>query len=57
VTADSGNHTSNVLLNFDKWEKRVYKTNVNQSDVIMSTEDTFFRLQYNLEKLVSPASP
>jgi hypothetical protein len=57
VTAESGNHTSNVILTFDEWENRVYKTNVGRSDVIMSTEDTFFRLQYNIEKLVSTALP
>ena len=56
VTAESGNLTSNVLLNFDEWGNRVYKTNVGRSDQIMSAEDTFFRMMYTLEQRVSHPS-
>lgn len=55
MTSESGNHTSNIMLNFDEWETRVYKTNLGRSDVIMSSEDTFFRILYNVEKLGVPA--
>ncbi|KAL9114487.1 MAG: hypothetical protein Q9227_001568 [Pyrenula ochraceoflavens] len=55
VTAESGNHTSNVMLNCDERGNRVYKINVGRSDPIMTTEDNFFRMVYNVEKLAVPA--
>ncbi len=52
MTADSGNNTANVLLNFDEKGERVYKINVGMSDLIRSSEEVFFRMFYNLEVLV-----
>lgn len=52
VTADSGNNTANVLLNFNERGERVYKINVGMSDRIRSSEEVFFRMFYNLEVLV-----
>ncbi|KAL8838201.1 MAG: hypothetical protein Q9170_002244 [Blastenia crenularia] len=54
VEADSGNNTANVLHNFDEKGDRVYKINVGMSDVITSSEDTFFRMFYDLEVLAFP---
>lgn len=55
VEADRGNNTANVLHNFTETGERVYKINVGMSDVIISSEDTFFRMFYNLEVLVGRA--
>ena len=52
VTAESGNNTANVLHNFNENGERVYKINVGMSDLIMSSEETFFRMFYDLEVLV-----
>lgn len=52
LTADSGNNTANVLLNFDKRGERVYKINVGMSDLIQSSEDVFFRMFFDVELLV-----
>ena len=56
VEADSGNNTANVLHNFNEKGERVYKINFGMSDVITSSEETFFRMFYDLEVLVSFAS-
>ena len=53
MTAESGNNTANVLLNFNERSERVYKINVGMSDLIQSSEDVFFRMFYDLEVLVS----
>ena len=52
VTAESGNHTSNLTLSFDEWGTRVYKINVGRSDLIMLTEDNFNRMVYSVEEQV-----
>ncbi|KAG8526305.1 uncharacterized protein KY384_000298 [Bacidia gigantensis] len=54
VEADSGNNTANVLHNFNEKGERVYKINVGMSDVITSSEETFFRMFYDLEVLAFP---
>ncbi|KAL8998274.1 MAG: hypothetical protein Q9188_006139 [Gyalolechia gomerana] len=54
VEADSGNNTANVLHNFNEQGERVYKINVGMSDVITSSEETFFRMFYDLEVLAFP---
>ena len=57
VTADSGNNTANVLHNFDETGERRYKINVGMSDLITSSEETFFRMFHDVEVLVSLAKP
>ena len=52
VTADSGNNTANVLHNFDEEGQRVYKINVGLSESIRSSEETFFRMFYDVEIMV-----
>ena len=52
VTAESGNNTANVLLNFNERAERVYKINVGMSDLIRSSEEVFFRMFYDVEVLV-----
>lgn len=52
VTAESGNNTANVLLNFDERGERVYKINVGMSELIRSSEEVFFRMFFTLEVLV-----
>jgi hypothetical protein len=52
VTAESGNNTANVLLNFNEKCERVYKINIGMSDLIRSSEEAFFRIFYSLEVLV-----
>ncbi|KAI1906164.1 hypothetical protein LOZ61_006806 [Ophidiomyces ophidiicola] len=54
VSAESGNNTSNVLLNFDERGERVYKINVGLSNTIQSSEEAFFRMFYHLEILAFP---
>ncbi|EEP76193.1 predicted protein [Uncinocarpus reesii 1704] len=54
VDADSGNNTSNVLLNFDVNGERIYKINVGLSEVIRSSEDVFFKMFYDLEVMAFP---
>lgn len=53
VTAESGNNTSNVLLNFSETGERVFKINIGVSDMITSSEETFFRMFYDIEVMVS----
>ncbi|KAL9600013.1 MAG: hypothetical protein Q9219_003482 [cf. Caloplaca sp. 3 TL-2023] len=53
VEADSGNNTANVLHNFNEEGERIYKINVGMSNVITSSEDTFFRMFYDLEVLAN----
>ncbi|MCJ1425370.1 hypothetical protein MMC29_003269 [Sticta canariensis] len=54
VTAESGNNTANVLHNFNEKGERIYKINVGMSDLIQSSEETFFRMFYDLEILAFP---
>ncbi|KAM7210852.1 hypothetical protein V8F06_013766 [Rhypophila decipiens] len=54
VTAESGNNTANVVHNFDPSGNRVYKINVGMSELIRSSEETFFRMFYDLEVLALP---
>ncbi|POS77452.1 hypothetical protein DHEL01_v204158 [Diaporthe helianthi] len=49
VEADVGNHTSNVLLNFDKRRERIFKVNVTLNEEIQRAEDSFFWLFYDVE--------
>ncbi len=53
VTAESGNNTANVLLNFDENGDRVYKINTKMSELIRSAEEVFFRMFLDVEVLVS----
>lgn len=52
MAAESGNNTANVLHNFDERGERVYKINVGMSDLIVSSEEAFFRMFYDLEVMV-----
>lgn len=52
--ADSGNHTTNVLLSFDASGHRRLRTTFGIDQSIMSTEDNFFSLFYNWETNVIP---
>lgn len=54
VEADSGNNTANVVHNFDANGERVYKINVSMNDLIKSSEETFFRMFFDLEILAFP---
>ncbi|GAW16505.1 hypothetical protein ANO14919_059340 [Xylariales sp. No.14919] len=49
LTAESGNNTANVLLNFDESGDRIYKININMSDLIKQAEDVFFRMFLDVE--------
>ncbi|KAM3485315.1 hypothetical protein MY8738_001322 [Beauveria namnaoensis] len=49
--AESGNNTANVLYNFNLDGNRVFKINIGQSDEIESSEEAFFRMFYDIEKL------
>ncbi|KAI9708955.1 MAG: hypothetical protein M1820_003649 [Bogoriella megaspora] len=55
VTAESGNHTSNLTLNYDEWGNRVYWINVSRSDEVISTEGNFNRMVYSVEERAVPA--
>lgn len=57
VTAESGNNTANVLLNFDEQGERVFKINPHMSDLIRSSEETFFGMFYNIEVMASAKPP
>ncbi|KAK8139035.1 hypothetical protein PG984_002415 [Apiospora sp. TS-2023a] len=52
--AEAGNLTSNIVHNFDEKGELVYKINVGMSDLIQSSEDTFFRMLYDLEVQAFP---
>ncbi|KAL8770386.1 MAG: hypothetical protein Q9194_005182 [Teloschistes cf. exilis] len=54
VTAESGNNTVNVLHNSDESGERIYKINVGLSDLVQDSEETFFRMFYDLEVLAFP---
>lgn len=57
ITAESGNNTANVLLNFDENGERVYKINVgSKSDLIRTSEEVFFRMFRDIEVMVSATS-
>jgi predicted RNA-binding protein with PUA domain len=45
-------HTANVLYNFTPDGNRVFKINIGQSDEIVSSEEAFFRMFYDIEALV-----
>lgn len=47
--AESGNHTTNVLLSFDSCGRRRLRTTCGVDKHIMTTEDNFFALFYNYE--------
>ncbi|KAI1273572.1 hypothetical protein F5Y07DRAFT_391210 [Xylaria sp. FL0933] len=49
--ADSGIHTSNVLLNFNEDGVRAFTFNSTLPAVIQSTEEAFFRLLYDTETM------
>ncbi|KAI2473630.1 hypothetical protein F4781DRAFT_379654 [Annulohypoxylon bovei var. microspora] len=49
VISDSGNHTSNVLLNFNERGERAFKFTIALSPAIQSTEEAFFKLLYDVE--------
>jgi hypothetical protein len=53
VASDSGNHTSNVLMNFNPRGERVFHFNNSLSPLIQSAEEGFFRLLYNIDVMVS----
>ena len=52
VTAESGNNSANVSHKYNEKGEGIYKINVGMSDLIQSSEDTFFRMFYDLEILV-----
>lgn len=52
VISEGGNITSNVLHNFNEKGERVYKINVGMSELVRSSEETFFRMFYDVEVLV-----
>jgi hypothetical protein len=52
VTSMSGNNTSNVLLNFNERGERVFKINVLMSELIQSSEESFFRMFHTVEVAV-----
>ncbi|KAI0395602.1 hypothetical protein F5Y17DRAFT_456843 [Xylariaceae sp. FL0594] len=54
LSADSGNNTSNVLLNFDSSGHRVYQINPGMSELIQSWEDVFFRMFLDVEVKAYP---
>ncbi|KAI1145672.1 hypothetical protein F4825DRAFT_473688 [Nemania diffusa] len=55
ITAESGNNTANVLLNFDENGERVYKINVgSKSDLIRTSEEVFFRMFRDIEVMAYP---
>jgi len=49
VTADSGNNTSNVLLNFDSCGRRMYKINIGVDKVVVRSEEIFFTIFHDVE--------
>ncbi|KAJ5457278.1 hypothetical protein N7530_012552 [Penicillium desertorum] len=49
--AESGNNTANVLYNFTPDGNRMFKINIGQSDEIVSSEEAFFRMFYDIEDL------
>ncbi|EJP70461.1 15-hydroxyprostaglandin dehydrogenase (NAD(+)) [Beauveria bassiana ARSEF 2860] len=53
--AESGNNTANVLYNFNVDGNRIFKINIGQSDEIESSEEAFFRMFYDIEKLARTA--
>ncbi|KAI1367615.1 hypothetical protein F5Y08DRAFT_49634 [Xylaria arbuscula] len=48
-TSDGGNHTSNVLNNFNPRSERIYRFNNSLSPAIQSSEEGFFRLLYEVD--------
>ncbi|RKK82356.1 hypothetical protein BFJ69_g3281 [Fusarium oxysporum] len=54
LAADSGNNTSNVLLNYNENGERAYRINLDISDLVTSTEEAFFRLFWDVEVLGAP---
>ncbi|KAI0502774.1 hypothetical protein F5B22DRAFT_58276 [Xylaria bambusicola] len=54
LSGESGNMTSNILLNFDQCGKRFYKVNITDSYKIATAEDIFSRIFFNIEVLAFP---
>ncbi|KAI1179286.1 hypothetical protein F4777DRAFT_586257 [Nemania sp. FL0916] len=50
-TSESGNHTSNVLMNFNPRGERMFRFNDSLSPPIQSSEEGFFRLLYDTDVL------
>lgn len=50
--SESGNNTSNLVLNFDVDGQHVYKINSGLSQSILSSEEAFSRIFYEIEVLV-----
>ncbi|KAI1754197.1 hypothetical protein F4782DRAFT_493595 [Xylaria castorea] len=48
-TSDGGNHTSNVLMNFNSRGERIFKFNNSRYPLIQSAEEGFFRLLYDID--------
>ncbi|KAI0458561.1 hypothetical protein F5B21DRAFT_512050 [Xylaria acuta] len=48
-TSDGGNHTSNVLMNFNPRGERMFKFNNSLYPLIQSAEEGFFRLLYDID--------
>ncbi|RYC62363.1 hypothetical protein CHU98_g3846 [Xylaria longipes] len=48
-TSDGGNHTSNVLMNFNPKGERMFKFNNSLYPLIQSAEEGFFRLLYDID--------
>ncbi|KAI0857450.1 hypothetical protein F4860DRAFT_489706 [Xylaria cubensis] len=48
-TSDGGNHTSNVLMNFNTRGERIFKFNNSPYPLIQSAEEGFFRLLYDID--------
>ncbi|RYN72688.1 hypothetical protein AA0117_g8342 [Alternaria alternata] len=47
--SDAGNNTSNVLLNFDRRGTYIHRINTGMELQVTSSEETFFRIFYDLE--------
>ncbi|KAI0381402.1 hypothetical protein F5Y04DRAFT_280934 [Hypomontagnella monticulosa] len=52
--SQSGNNTSNLVLNFDTNGQHIYKINTGMSDLVTSGEEAFGRIFYDVETLGLP---
>lgn len=50
--SQSGNNTSNLVLNFDTNGEHIYKINTGMSELVLSGEEAFGRIFYDVETLV-----
>lgn len=55
-TSQSGNNTSNLVLNFDVKGRYVFKINTGMSRMVLLAEEAFARIFYDVELLVSLTS-